>query len=159
LGVLFSYEIFRLLGRGSFGEVVRAFDHRERRWVALKIIRSEERFRRQAAEEVRMLQLLGRTDADGRCHVVRMLDHFDFRRHTCIVFEPLGIDLYEALRRRRFRGFPLGAARRAVKGIVTCLALLRRQGIIHCDLKPENILLTASSPGPQQASRSVSVKV
>jgi len=138
---------------------VRAFDHKERRWVALKIIRSEDRFRRQAADEVRMLQILGQANPDGRCHAVRMLDHFNFRRHVCIVFEPLGIDLYEALKRRNFRGFPLGAARRATKGIVTCLQMLRRQGIIHCDLKPENVLLTMPSPGPQYATRPISVKV
>ena len=80
-----------MLGRGSFGQVVRAFDHKSRRWVALKIVRSEERFRRQALDEIHMLSLLARADPDRRSHVVRMLDHFEFRRHPCIVFEPLGV--------------------------------------------------------------------
>ena len=67
------------------------------------------------------------------------------------MFEPLGMDLYEALKRRGYRGFPLAAARRAAYCIVRCLALLRRHGIIHCDLKPENVLLTLP---PQHQRRS-----
>jgi dual specificity tyrosine-phosphorylation-regulated kinase 2/3/4 len=89
-----SYEVYKVLGRGSFGQVVRAFDHKTRRWVALKIVRSAERFRRQALHEVRMVEKLNRADTDGRANVVRMLEHFDFRHHMCIAFEPLGLVFY-----------------------------------------------------------------
>jgi len=157
-----SYEVLKVLGRGSFGQVVRAFDHKTRRWVALKIVRSEDRFRRQALDEVRMLSLLSRADTDRQGHVVRMLDHFEFRRHPCIVFEQLGMDLYEALKRRGYRGFPLAAARRAAYCIARCLALLRRHGIIHCDLKPENVLLTLPPPHQQRSGstgNNITVKV
>ena len=146
-----------MLGRGSFGQVVRALDHKTGGWVALKIVRNEDRFRRQALDEVRLLGLLSRADPDGRSHVVRMLGHFEFRRHHCIVFEQLGVDLYEALKRRKYRGLPLVSARRAACGIARCLALLRRHNIIHCDLKPENVLLTL--PPPPYAPNNINVKV
>ena len=72
------------------------------------------------------------------------------------------VDLYEALKRRGYRGFPLAAARRAAHGITRCLVLLRRHNIIHCDLKPENVLLTLPSPHQRRAgcsSNDIDVKV
>ncbi|KAJ8950330.1 hypothetical protein NQ318_021190 [Aromia moschata] len=41
-----------LIGKGSFGQVVKAYDHKNHMHVALKMVRNEKRFHRQAQEEV-----------------------------------------------------------------------------------------------------------
>ena len=46
------------LGKGSFGQVIKAFDHKTQTHVALKIVRNEKRFHRQAQEEIRILEAL-----------------------------------------------------------------------------------------------------
>jgi dual specificity tyrosine-phosphorylation-regulated kinase 2/3/4 len=40
----YRYEILEALGKGSFGSVVRVFDHKRREEAALKIIRSKKKF-------------------------------------------------------------------------------------------------------------------
>ena len=51
----YRFEIVQRLGRGSFGQVVKALDHRLGEHVALKIIRNKKRFHKQALVEVRIL--------------------------------------------------------------------------------------------------------
>jgi len=46
--VAYRYEVLRMLGKGSFGQVVKVYDHREHVSVALKMVRNEKRFHRQA---------------------------------------------------------------------------------------------------------------
>jgi dual specificity tyrosine-phosphorylation-regulated kinase 2/3/4 len=54
----FRYEIIDILGKGSFGQVVRCIDHRTGGLVAIKIIRNKKRFHQQALVEVNILQKL-----------------------------------------------------------------------------------------------------
>ncbi|KAJ3327622.1 Dual specificity tyrosine-phosphorylation-regulated kinase, partial [Gonapodya sp. JEL0774] len=54
----YRYEIVSLLGKGSFGQVVKCWDHRERRFVAVKIIRNKKRFEKQGMVEVKVLERL-----------------------------------------------------------------------------------------------------
>ncbi|VDP15062.1 unnamed protein product, partial [Soboliphyme baturini] len=139
--IAYRYEVLKVIGKGSFGQVIKAFDHKTQQYVALKVVRNEKRFHRQADEEIRILQFLRARDAHNASNTVRMLDAFTFRSHRCITFELLSINLYELIKRNKFQGFSLHLARKFAYGILQCLALLFEHRLIHCDLKPENILL------------------
>jgi len=39
----YRYEILELLGKGSFGQVIRAYDHKTQQYAAVKIIRNKKR--------------------------------------------------------------------------------------------------------------------
>ena len=54
----YRYEVVDVLGKGSFGQVVRCVDHRTGGLVAIKIIRNKKRFHQQALVEVNILQKL-----------------------------------------------------------------------------------------------------
>lgn len=54
----FRYEVIDILGKGSFGQVVRCIDHRTGGLVAIKIIRNKKRFHQQALVEVDILKKL-----------------------------------------------------------------------------------------------------
>lgn len=54
----YRYEIVDVLGKGSFGQVVRCIDHKTGVLVAVKIIRNKKRFHQQALVEVNILQKL-----------------------------------------------------------------------------------------------------
>lgn len=137
----YRYEVLKIIGKGSFGQVARAYDHKLRQYVALKMVRNEKRFHRQAAEEIRILEHLRKQDKTGSMNVIHMLDSFTFRNHVCMAFELLSIDLYELIKKNKFQGFSVQLVRKFAVSILQSLDALYKNKIIHCDLKPENILL------------------
>lgn len=54
----YRYEVVDVLGKGSFGQVVRCIDHKTGGLVAIKIIRNKKRFHQQALVEVDILKKL-----------------------------------------------------------------------------------------------------
>ncbi|OAF67789.1 hypothetical protein A3Q56_04483 [Intoshia linei] len=139
--VIYRYEILKILGKGSFGIVVKSFDHKLKTYVALKMIRNEKRFHKQAQEEVRILEHLKKQDVDNKYNIVIMYDHFIFRNHICMTFELLSVNLYELIKKNKFQGHPLSLIKKIAHQILMCLEALYKNKIIHCDLKPENILI------------------
>jgi len=157
------YEIDSLIGKGSFGQVAKAYDHEEQEYVAIKIIKNKKAFYKQALIEFRLLELMNRYDSDNKYFIVRLKRHFHFRNHLCLVFELLSYNLYDLLRNTNFRGVSLNLTRKFASQVCCCMlvtsyvddviefllqlctALLFLStpeiNIIHCDLKPENILL------------------
>lgn len=139
--VAYRYEVLKIIGKGSFGQVVKAYDHKTHEHVALKMVRNEKRFHRQAQEEIRILQHLRKQDKDNTMNIIHMFDYFTFRNHMCITFEILYINLYELIKRNKFQGFSLQLVRKFAHSLLQCLDALSKNKIIHCDMKPENVLL------------------
>ncbi|KAK9446892.1 uncharacterized protein V1518DRAFT_422896 [Limtongia smithiae] len=139
----YRYEVVSLLGKGSFGQVLRCIDHKTGNPVALKIIRNKSRFHSQALVEIKILKNLTEWDPDDTHHLVRAIHNFYFRGHLCISTELLSLNLYEFVTENEFRGLPVTITRRITKQLLSSLCLLQRQSVIHCDLKPENILLSS----------------
>ncbi|NWV70102.1 DYRK2 kinase, partial [Malurus elegans] len=139
--IAYRYEVLKVIGKGSFGQVVKAYDHKTHQHVALKMVRNEKRFHRQAAEEIKILEHLRKQDKDNNMNVIHMLENFTFRSHICMTFELLSMNLYELIKKNKFQGFSLPLVRKFAHSILQCLDALHKNRIIHCDLKPENILL------------------
>ncbi|KFX87868.1 hypothetical protein V490_07975 [Pseudogymnoascus sp. VKM F-3557] len=137
----FRYEIIDILGKGSFGQVVRCIDHKTGGLVAIKIIRNKKRFHQQALVEVNILQKLREWDPTNRHSMVNFTQSFYFRGHLCLSTELLDMNLYEFIKYNGFKGFSLKLIRRFTKQLLGSLLLLKMHKVIHCDLKPENILL------------------
>lgn len=79
-------------------------------------------------------------------HVVQLLNSFLFKgpygNHFCMVFEILGVNLLEVLKRYQYEGVPINLAREISKQVLIGLDFLHRIcKVIHTDLKPENVLL------------------
>jgi dual specificity tyrosine-phosphorylation-regulated kinase 1 len=137
------YEMLQVVGRGSFGQVVKGYDRVEKEHVAIKIIKNSKQFLRQGKIEVELLTHLNQTDSGDSHNIVRMKDNFVYRNHLCIVFELLSYNLFDLLRNTNFHGVSLGLVRKFATQILCCLEYMARPeiSVIHCDLKPENILL------------------
>ena len=79
-------------------------------------------------------------------HVLNLLNSFLYKgpygNHFCMVFEILGVNLLEVLKRYDYKGLPLDLVKEISRQVLMGLDFLNRIcRVIHTDLKPENVLL------------------
>ena len=161
---ILSDAISRLLGQGTFGKVVEAYDRRRRTKCAIKVIRSVEKYREASRIELRVLSTLAQNDAENRNKCIHLRDCFEYRKHTCIVTDLLGQSVFDFLKGNGFVPFPSSQIQSFAKQLLTSVActplprhlpaftkfadlclVLHDINLIHTDLKPENILLVSAA--------------
>jgi dual-specificity kinase len=106
------YRVLAVSGEGKFSRVVHAYDREQRRAVAVKIVRAVPRYAEGAAIEARILAAVRQREPDpARSLVVGYGGDFEYRGHTCLVLELLGVSVYDFLQRNRFVPFAMPVIR------------------------------------------------
>jgi dual-specificity kinase len=139
------YSIIKLLGQGTFGKVVEAYDKQRKTRCAVKIIRSIQKYRDASRIELRVLSTLASNDKSNRNKCIHLRDCFDFRNHICIVTDLLGQSVFDFLKGNGFVPFPSSQIQNFARQLFTSVAFLHDLNLIHTDLKPENILLVSNA--------------
>ncbi|XP_070758158.1 SRSF protein kinase 1b [Enoplosus armatus] len=155
IGDLFNgrYHVIRKLGWGHFSTVWLAWDIQEKRFVAMKVVKSAEHYTETALDEIKLLKSVRNTDPSdpNREKVVQLLDDFKISgmngTHVCMVFEVLGYHLLKWIIKSNYQGLPLASVKSIIRQVLQGLDYLHTKcKIIHTDIKPENILLTVNEP-------------
>ncbi|KAK3103657.1 hypothetical protein FSP39_020812 [Pinctada imbricata] len=81
----YRYEVLKVIGKGSFGQVVKAYDHKLHQHVALKMVRNEKRFHRQAQEEIRILDHLKKQDLKDNNMNLNKIIHCDLKPENILL--------------------------------------------------------------------------
>lgn len=149
------YQISKLLGQGTFGKVVAAYDKVAKKHCAIKIIRAVQKYRDASRIELRVLSALAKYDKQNSYRCIHLRDCFDYRNHICIVTDLLGISIYDFMKANGFHPFPGNHVQAFARQLFKSVSFLHDLSLVHTDLKPENILLTDSSfdPKPYTPSR------
>ncbi len=146
-----KYELVRLLGRGSMGEVWSAHHQALREQVAIKLLAwppkgedaeepsvALERFRFEA-------QVAARLSRKTR-HIARVTDYGEDDGQPYLVMELLDGEALDAALRSRGTIAPAQAAEIVIQ-IARALGQAHADGVAHRDLKPANVFLTRDEDG------------
>ncbi|EAY12992.1 CMGC family protein kinase [Trichomonas vaginalis G3] len=145
--IVFRYEQIELCGRGSFGTVLKCFDHKEKTYVAIKIIANSEEYNSLAEREVRFLETLSTNkETQSETHIIELIDTFSDSKFTYIVTKFYKQNLYDYIKSKFVAGIPFRDIRHIAKSVAKAMQLIHSCGIIHSDLKPENIMLEGTNP-------------
>ncbi|XP_012156135.1 probable serine/threonine-protein kinase dyrk2 isoform X5 [Ceratitis capitata] len=138
------YKIMATLGEGTFGRVVKVKDMERDFCMALKIIKNVEKYREAAKLEINALEKIAQKDPHCEHLCVKMVDWFDYHGHMCIVFEMLGLSVFDFLRENNYEPYPLEQVRHMAYQLCYSVKFLHDNRLTHTDLKPENILFVDS---------------
>ncbi|CAG9088241.1 SRSF protein kinase 3 [Plutella xylostella] len=150
IGDLFQnrYHVTRKLGWGHFSTVWLCWDLVDKRFVALKVVKSAPHFTETALDEIKILKAVRDSDPNDpkRNKTVQLLNDFKITgvngTHVCMVFEVLGHHLLKLILKSNYRGIPRENVKTIIHQVLEGLDYLHTKcKIIHTDIKPENVLV------------------
>eukprot|EP01036_Dinobryon_divergens_P028699 gene28699-37687_t len=135
------YRLDKEIGKGTFGKVFQCYDTKREKSLAVKVIRSIKKYIESAQIEADILDDV--FEQQKRLEVefcVKMYASFRFDGHYCLVFERLGLSLFDLVKKNDYKPFPLRTVKAISKQLLEALHFLKRINLIHTDLKLENVL-------------------
>jgi dual specificity protein kinase YAK1 len=123
--------IEELIGKGTFGQVIKCKNLSNNEQVAIKVLKNKRTYRNQGSVEIKILHILNTLDDMNDNNIVTMHDYFVFREHLCIVFELLSYSLYDLIAKSNFTGLSLNLSRLLISQIIESLVLTKQAGLIH----------------------------
>ncbi len=148
LGRLGHFEVLELLGKGGFGIVLKAFDDKLQRLVAIKVLGPQ--LTGSANARSRFVREARAAAAVNSKYVVSTYEVYEQPIPYLVMEYVVGKSLQDRL--DRLEPFATRDILRIGAEIAKGLAAAHQQGLIHRDIKPANILL--ESPNPQPPPRS-----
>jgi dual specificity tyrosine-phosphorylation-regulated kinase 2/3/4 len=70
--IAYRFELFELIGKGAFGQVLKCKDHKTGELVAIKMVKNQKKYYYQAAVEAKLLLLLKENDPENVERVIKL---------------------------------------------------------------------------------------
>jgi hypothetical protein len=70
----YRYEVVKKIGKGSFGVVLKCYDHKQREYCALKILKNKKRLYKQGLVEAKLIKHLNDKDPEDKKNIIRRMD-------------------------------------------------------------------------------------
>ncbi|EUB64008.1 Dual specificity protein kinase CLK2 [Echinococcus granulosus] len=138
------FEVRKVLGEGSFGQVLECLDLHTRSRVAVKALKRLEDYQEAAKHEVDVLDTISKADRSLRSNCIETIDFFDWHRHYYIVFPLLSTSVFNLLERNDYEPYPIDYVIAISRQLCEAVDFMHKLKICHTDLKPENIMFVSS---------------
>nr|VZI05905.1 unnamed protein product [Spirometra erinaceieuropaei] len=134
------FEVRKVLGEGSFGQVLECLDRHTRSLVAVKALKRLDDYREAAKHEVDVLDTISKADRSCRSNCIVTIDFFEWHKHFYIVFPLLSSSVFSFLEQNDYEPYPTEHAASITYQLCEAVTFMHSLGMCHTDLKPENIL-------------------
>ena len=138
------FEVRKVLGEGSFGQVLECLDLHTHSRVAVKALKRLEDYQEAAKHEVDVLDTISKADRSLRSNCIETVDFFEWHRHYYIVFPLLSTSVFNLLEQNDYEPYPMDFVISISRQLCEAVEFIHRLKICHTDLKPENIMFVSS---------------